>query len=137
MWKQYEREISLGKIVTYSSILAILIGALGLFGLVTLAVNTRVKEIGIRKVLGASLGSLFYILSKDYIAIIVIALVISIPLSVYFINNWLSDFQYRIGIPMDVFVIAGLIVILISLVTVSYNILKASRTPAVDSLKYE
>lgn len=134
---QYEQEESLRQIVSYSSILALVIGALGLFGLVTLAINGRIKEIGIRKVLGASLSNLFYILSKDYILMIFLAMLFSVPVSIYFIKDWMSSFEYRITIPMDVFIISGLAVILISFLTISYNVLKASRAQPVETLKCE
>jgi len=133
----YDQERSLRQIVTYSSILAIIIGALGLFGLVTLAVNGRIKEISIRKVLGASGNSIFYLLSKDYVLMILIALVLSIPFSVYFINNWLSEFEYRISLPVDVFLISGVVVAAISFLTISYNVIRATRTQPAESLKCE
>ncbi len=134
---QYQQEESLREIVSYSSILALVIGALGLFGLVTLAINGRIKEIGIRKVLGASVQHLFYILSKDYVVMILLALIFSVPFSIYFIRDWLSSFEYRMRLPWDVFLIAGLVIVLISFLTISYNVLKASKMQPVETLKCE
>ncbi|HYG02671.1 MAG TPA: ABC transporter permease [Chryseosolibacter sp.] len=134
---QYRTDENLGNIVSAACMLAMLIGSLGLYGLASIAMQNRTKEISIRKVLGATERSLLVLLSKDYMALVLIALVISVPFTIYVMNQWLSSFQYRIAIGVDTFAIAGLVSLVIAMITVSYQVLlTTSRQPA-DTLKYE
>jgi len=133
----YEAEQRLGRIFTIFTVLSIIIACLGLFGLAAFSAEKRSKEIGIRKVLGASVPQITYKLSIDFLKLVVIAIVISIPLAWYAMNKWLEDFTYRIEIGLGVFVLAILLAILISIATVSYQSIKAAIVNPVKSLRNE
>src|SRR5919202_3331446 len=107
-------------------ILGILIACLGLLGLATFAAQQRVKEIGIRKVLGASVASIVTLLSKDFLKLVIIAIVLASPIAWYVMNGWLQDFAYRIDIAWWVFALAGILAISIALLTVSFQSIKAA-----------
>jgi putative ABC transport system permease protein len=117
--------------------MAIFISCLGLFGLTIYATQQRVKEIGIRKVLGASVAVIVNLLSQDFIKLILIAACIAFPVAWWAMNKWLEDFAYRINIGWSVFVMAGIAVILIALVTVSFQAIKAAVANPVKSLRME
>ena len=117
--------------------MTILIACLGLFGLATYAAEQRIKEIGIRKVLGASVVSLVSMLSKEFLKLVAIAALLAMPVAWWMMNNWLSDFAYRTKIYWWVFVIAGAIALLIALCTVSMKALKAAIANPVKSLRTE
>lgn len=137
MAAQYRNDQNLGKIVSLASLLAIVIGSLGLYGLASLAMQNRVKEISIRKVLGATQNSLLILLSRDYVYLVLITLVISVPLTWWMMDNWLSGFEYRISIGWDVFLFAGALSLLIALLTISYQAIRTAWTQPADTLKYE
>jgi putative ABC transport system permease protein len=134
---QYRADQNLGKIVRIATLLAIIIGSLGLYGLASLAMQNRVKEISIRKVLGATERSLLVLLSKDYIVLILVSLVLSVPLTIYLMRGWLSTFEYRVDIGWQVFAIAGGISLLIALLTISYQTIKTAMAQPAETLKYE
>jgi putative ABC transport system permease protein len=134
---QYESEKRAGKVFGIFSGLAIVIACVGLFGLAAYTANLRTKEIGIRKVLGASVGSVIVLLSKDFTKLIAIAFVLATPLAWYIMDNWLQNFAYRIELGVGVFLIAGGIALLISWITVSYQSIKAAIVNPVKSLKNE
>jgi putative ABC transport system permease protein len=133
----YDDEERLAKVITYSSCLAIFIACLGLLGLVSFIVEQRRKEIGIRKVLGASVSDVVGTLSKQFIQLVLLANVIAWPAAYYFMNEWLSDFVYRIDISLWAFIISGGIALLIALATVSFQAIKAAFANPVESLRYE
>ncbi len=133
----YKNEKQIGLIALSFSVLAILIACLGLFGLATFLIEQKTKEIGIRKVLGASMLSLLFMLSKEFLKWILIANVIAVPVAFYFMNNWLKDFAYRINISWWVFVFAGAIALMIALATVSFKAIRAANANPVKSLRYE
>jgi putative ABC transport system permease protein len=133
----YQNEQRIGKIALSFSLLAILIACLGLFGLVTYAAEQRTKEIGIRKVLGASVTNIMQMLSKYFMKLVVVAMVIAFPLAWYFMHKWLQDFAYRINISWWVFVLAGIIAASIALITVSVQAIKAAVANPVKSLRTE
>jgi putative ABC transport system permease protein len=133
----YNAEQRIGKIALSFSILAIFIACLGLFGLVTYAAEQRTKEIGIRKVLGASVSNIVNMLSKDFLKLVVIALFIAFPVAWWVMNKWLQDFAYRIHINASVFIIAALVAISIALVTVSFQAIKAALNNPVKNLRTE
>ncbi|MFN8348354.1 MAG: permease prefix domain 2-containing transporter [Spirosomataceae bacterium] len=135
--RQYAVEQRTGQLLLSFSILAILIACLGLFGLVTFMAEQRIKEIGIRKVLGASVASITGLLSKDFIKLVLIANGIAFPLAHYGLSQWLQDFEYRIGIEWWIFALAGLSALGISLLTVSFQAIKAALMNPVKSLKTE
>jgi putative ABC transport system permease protein len=134
---QYRAEQRTGTIVLYFSVLAIFVSCLGLFGLATFSAEQRTKEIGIRKVLGASVMSITTLLSKDFIRLVLVANSIAFPIAFYAMNSWLKDFSYRISIEWWVFVVAGLLAIVIALLTVSYQAIKAALMNPVKTLKTE
>jgi putative ABC transport system permease protein len=134
---QYRGDQNLGKIVTITTLLAMLIGSLGLYGLASLAMQNRTKEISIRKVLGASERSLLMLLSKDYIMLIAISLIISVPITWYLMKDWLLSFEYRIEIGAGVFLISGGISLAIALLTISYEAIKTAWSQPAKTLKYE
>jgi putative ABC transport system permease protein len=109
----------------------------GLFGLAHLAAQRRIKEIGIRKVLGATVTSIASLLSKDFLELVIVSLVVASPLAWWVMNNWLQDFAYRIDIGWWMFVLAGLIAIIIAMITVSFQAIKAAIANPVKSLRTE
>jgi putative ABC transport system permease protein len=133
--KSYLSEKQYGDMFSTAAIWAIFIACLGLFGLTTFTVESRVKEIGVRKVLGASVQSIVSLLSKDFLLLVLIALLIASPLAWYFMHQWLQDFAYRINIGWWVFALAGCIAVVIALSTVFYQAVKAALTNPVKSLK--
>ncbi len=135
--KLYQSEIHFQQIFTSLVILGILIACLGLFGLATFAAQQRVKEIGIRKVLGASVNEIVRLLSKDFLKLVFIALIIATPIAWFFMNKWLQDFAYRINISWWIFLVAGFVAILIAVVTVSFQAIKAAVANPVKSLRTE
>ena len=135
--EMYRSEQRVGKIALVFSVLAIFIACLGLFGLATFIAEQRTKEIGIRKVLGASVQGIVQMLSKDFMKLVAIYFVIAAPTAWYFMNKWLQDFAYRINISWWIFVAAGLAALLIALVTVSFQAIRAAITNPVKSLRTE
>jgi putative ABC transport system permease protein len=134
---QYAAEQNLGKLVTSAAILAILIGSMGLFALAMLTMNARLKEMSIRKVLGASNTNVAYILSRSYMILVLVALVISIPLSYQVMSTWLTDFAFRIDIGFETFILAGVISIFIAWLAVSYHSIKMAVNNPVEGLRSE
>jgi len=117
--------------------LAIFIACLGLFGLSAFAISQRIKEIGIRKVLGADVSTIVSLLSKDFLKLVVIAAVVAFPVAWYFMNTWLEDFAYRINMPWWIFIVAGIVAALIALVTIGSQAIKAALANPVKSLRTE
>jgi putative ABC transport system permease protein len=134
---QYRSDQNLGKIVRIATLLAMLIGSLGLYALASLAMQNRTKEISIRKVMGATEQSLLVLLTKDYVLLIAIALVLSIPITWYAMNTWLQSFEYRVTIDWQVFAGAGSISLFITLITISYQAIKTAWSKPAETLKYE
>jgi putative ABC transport system permease protein len=134
---QYESEQRAGKVFAIFSGLAIIIACVGLFGLAAYTANLRTKEIGIRKVLGASVGGIVVLLSKDFTKLIVIAFILATPFAWYMMDNWLQNFAYRIQLGVGIFLLAGVIALLIAWITVSYQSIKAAIVNPVKSLKNE
>ena len=133
----YVAEQQTGKLFISFAVFAIFIGCLGLFGLVTYAAEQRTKEIGVRKVLGASVAGIVTMLSKDFAKLVLIASIISFPVAWWAMNNWLQSFAYRINISWWVFVVAGLVTVFIALITVSFQAIKAAVANPVKSLRTE
>lgn len=133
----YKAEEQTGIIFTYFSALAILISCLGLFGLASFTLEQRTKEFGVRKIFGASLVQLFSTASVGFMALVLIAFVISIPISWYFINQWLNGFAYHTPLNYQYFLWSGLIAMVIALLTVSYQATKSALLNPVDSLRHE
>jgi len=135
--KQYDSETKASTLSKYFAGLAIIISCLGLFGLAAFTAQKRRKEIGVRKVIGASVASITAMLSRDFLKLICISLLIAFPVSWWMMNNWLQSFAYRVSITPYVFVIAGISVILITLITISFQSIKAAIANPVKSLRTE
>jgi len=135
--KVYNAEQRTGKLFITFAVFAIFIACLGLFGLVTYAAEQRIKEIGIRKVLGATIGEIVTMVSKDFLKLVLIASVIAFPIAWWGMNKWLQSFAYRINISWWVFALAGLLTIAIALITVSFQAIKAAIANPVKSLRTE
>ena len=135
--KIYNAEQRTGKLFITFAVFAIFIACLGLFGLVTYAAEQRVKEIGIRKVLGASVGEIVTMISKDFVKLVLIGFAIAFPIAWWMTNKWLQSFAYRINISWWVFALAGLLTIAIALITVSFQAIKAALANPVKSLRTE
>ena len=135
--KQYETEITLSQIINSFTLMAILISCLGLFGLAAFSAEQRNKEIGIRKVLGASVTGIVGLLSKDFLKLVIVAIVIATPLAWYGMNLWLQGFAYKVGISWWMFASAGMIAVFIALFTISFQAIKAALMNPVKSLKTE
>lgn len=135
--QMYRSEQRAGTIAIVFAVLAIFIACLGLFGLVTYMAEQRTKEIGIRKVLGASVSNVVAMLSKDFLILVAIASLLAFPVAWWAMNKWLLDFEYRINISVWVFVIAGISALLIALVTVSFQAIRAAIANPVKSLRTE
>jgi putative ABC transport system permease protein len=135
--QQYKSDQLFGKVFGIFAFLAILIACFGLLGLSAYNVLQRTKEIGIRKVLGASVQNILFLLSTDFLKLIIVALFIAIPVGWYVMHSWLQDFAYRIGIHWWVFIIAAVIAVLIAFFTISTQAIKAAVTNPVKSLRTE
>ena len=135
--KQYETEIILSQIINTFTLIAILISCLGLFGLAAFSAEQRNKEIGIRKVLGASVTGIVQLLSKDFLVLVVVSFAIATPIAWYGMSKWLQAFAYRVPLSWWMFALSGLIAIAIALITVSSQAIKAAVANPVKSLKAE
>lgn len=135
--RQYQSEIQFGKLFSSFSILAIFIACLGLFALVSYTATLKVKEIGVRKVLGASVGNLMMLLSGEYIRLLLIAFVLSIPMVIYGAKSWLENYAYSTNIGINLIFIPPLVIFLIAFFTVSYRTYVASNANPANSLRSE
>ena len=135
--KKFSDQQITSKLAGLFTLLTILISCLGLFGLANYMAENRIKEVGIRKVLGASVGTIVTLLSKDFLKLVGISILIAIPISWYYMSNWLEDFAFRIAISWWVFAIAGVLTLVIALITVSFQAIKAAKANPVKSLRTE
>lgn len=134
---QYKEDQQFSAIITIFAAISIIIAVLGLLGLATYSVSQRTKEIGIRKVLGASIKRIFVLISYDYIKLIVIATVLAIPAVYYLMSDWLTNYTYRIDITYWMLIVPVLVILFIAIAVIGYQILMATRKNPVDSLRYE
>ena len=134
---KFKQEQLVGKLAAVFAGLTILISCLGLFGLAAYMAEQRTKEIGIRKVLGASVSGIWLLLSKDFMVLVLIGCVIATPLAFYFMNNWLQQYDYRISIGPGVFIISGIMALIITLLTISFQAVRAALANPVKSLRSE
>ena len=135
--KKFADEERIGKLSTSFAILAIFISCLGLFGMASFMAEQRIKEIGVRKVLGASVFGLWRLMSKDFVALVIISLLIATPVSYYFMQNWLQHYTYHAGLSWWIFAATAVGAVIITLLTVSYQSIKAALANPVKSLKTE
>ena len=134
---QYQSEERFSKIFLYFSVLSLLIACLGLYGLIAYTISQRTKEIGVRKALGATAKGIAMMLSGRFLKLILLACIISVPVAWYAMNRWLENFAYRIDISWWMFTAAGILVLLIAAVTVSFESIKAALANPVKSLRTE
>ena len=134
---RYENEIRTGNALAVFSGLTVFVACLGLLGLISFRAEQKTKEIGIRKVLGASIFSIFGLLSKEFVKLVIIACMIASPIAYLFGSRWLQDFAYRIDLHLMYFFIGGMLALLLALATMTYQALKAARTNPVDALRTE
>ncbi|MEQ1584632.1 MAG: ABC transporter permease [Cyclobacteriaceae bacterium] len=134
---KFRAEERIGKLATLFSALALLISCLGLFGLASFMAEQRTKEIGIRKIMGASVTNLWQMLSKDFVVLVIISCSLAIPISYYFMNSWLGQYEYRTFISWNIFAVTGIGALLITLLTVSFQAIKAALANPVNSLRSE
>jgi ABC-type antimicrobial peptide transport system permease subunit len=135
--RNFDSEVRVGTLVSFFSILAIVISCLGIFGLASFVAEQRAKEIGVRKVLGASIIKVWVMLSMDFVFLVTIALFIAVPVTWYFLSNWLTKYEYRTEIAWWIFVASGVGTLLITVATVSYQSIKAAVANPVKSLRSE
>ena len=135
--KLYQSEAIVSKLSSYFAFLAIFISCLGLFGLATFTAVQRTKEIGVRKVLGASVSQIIVMLSGSFVKLIMVAMLVAFPVAWYFMNKWLDNFAYKVHFAWIIFLIAGSVALLIALLTVSYQAIKAAVVNPVKSLRTE
>lgn len=135
--QMYRSEQRIGRIAITFAILAILIACLGLFGLATYMAEQRTREIGIRKVLGASVNTLVSLLSGDFLKLVIGSFCLAVPVAGWAMNKWLQDFAYRTNISWWIFLLAGITALLIALVTVSFQAIRAALANPVKSLRAE
>ena len=134
---KFENEQRIGNLATFFAVLAIVISSLGLFGLASFVAEQRTKEIGVRKVLGASVYNLWSMLSKDFVVLVLISCLIAVPLAWYFLNGWLQAYEYRTNISWWIFGVSGMGAMVITLLTVSFQAIKAAIANPVKSLRTE
>lgn len=135
--EQYRAEERFSNVFTTFSVIAILIACLGLYGLASFTAEQKVKEIGVRKVLGASVGGLVVLLSSNFVKLVLVSFVLAAPMAYFFMDSWLDGFAERTSIPWTVFVIAAGFSVIISILTVSYQSIKAAMSNPIKSLRYE
>ena len=135
--KKFNYEELVGNLATIIAVLAIFISCLGLFGLASFTAEQRVKEIGVRKVLGASVFNLWGLLSKDFVILVLAPCAIAIPIAWYFMNQWLSTYTFKTTIRPGVFLVVVFLSVLITLITVSFQAIKAAVANPVKSLRTE
>jgi putative ABC transport system permease protein len=135
--QQYENERKFGSLFTVFASLAMVVGCLGLFGLSAYTATQRTKEIGIRKALGSTDQGIFVLLSKEYVKLVFISIILAVPVVWLVMQSWIDSFPYKTEISPLIFLLAGLVVLFVSLLTVSFQTIKAARTNPVDSLRYE
>jgi putative ABC transport system permease protein len=135
--QQYQADQQFGEIFGIFSGLAIVIACLGLFGLSSLTATQRTKEIGVRKVLGASVPGILGMIGKHYLYLMIIAIALSVPLSAWAMGEWLQNFENRIPLSWYIFALPGLVVIMVALITVSIHTLKVARVNPAKSMRYE
>ena len=135
--KQYDEDRRVSGIISAFGIIALIICALGLYGLSSYMAEQRVKEIGIRKVLGASVGQIVVMMSAEFVRLVLVAFVIAVPVAYYGMSKWLQGFAYKVAIGWFVFALAGLVALAIALITISFESIKSARSNPIDSLRSE
>jgi len=137
-WERYYKsDMTRSRLILVATIISIIVSAFGLFGLINFTAERKTKEVGIRKVLGASIPSILQVILKDYVILLGIALVIAVPISYFALSNWLEAFAYRIPLSVGIFLVAFFSVLIISFGTVISRVYRLAKTNPVKSLRYE
>jgi putative ABC transport system permease protein len=134
---QYKNEDKFSSVISYFSIIAVLIACLGLFGVVSFSTESRTKEIGIRKISGATISEILFLLNRNFIVLVLIAYLIAVPFSWYAMHRWLGNFAYRTELSWWIFALSGAIALAIAIITVSWQSWRAATRNPVESLRYE
>ena len=135
--RKFNSEQQIGGLAIFFAIFAVFISCLGLFGIASFMAEQRTKEIGVRKILGASVLELWQLLSKEFVILVFISLIIAIPVAYYFMHNWLQNYHYRSSMPWWIFAVVGMGAIMVTLLTVSFHAIKAAVANPVKSLRSE
>ena len=135
--QQYQFDQQVGKLFTYFTLLAIFISCLGLLGLAAFTAEQRTKEIGIRKVLGASISNIITLISREFLILLIVANVIAWPIAYYIMNEMMNNYAFRTDIALWVFFVSGLLALFIATLTLSFQAIRAARTNPIKSLRYE
>jgi putative ABC transport system permease protein len=135
--KLYRADEKVGRIVGIFSLLAIIVACFGLFGLASFAAEQRTKEIGIRKVLGASVSGIIFLISREFTKWVLIANILAWPVAYFSMNRWLQNFAYKMSLSPWIFILSGFLAFFIALATVSYQSIKAAVSDPINSLRYE
>jgi len=135
--KFYDKDRKMAQLINLAMVITIVISCMGLFGLAALTAEQRTREIGIRKVLGARVADITTMLSRDFVLMVLIALVISSPIAWYFMHHWLQDYNYRTSMSWWIFALAGLSAVVIALLTVSFHAIRAALANPVKALRSE
>ena len=135
--RTFQREKSMATLITSGSVIAIVLSCIGLFAMSMLIVSQRTKEIGIRKVVGASVFSVTYILTKDFLKLVLVAFIIASPIAWWVMNEWLQNYAFRIDLSVWFFIISGFLALIIALATIGTRTIKAARQNPVKSLRTE
>jgi putative ABC transport system permease protein len=133
----YNNEIRLGKVINLFAGIAICLACLGLFGLSSYTTQQRIKEIGVRRVIGASVVNIVYLLSKDFVKFVLISFAIATPVAWWAMSKWLQDYAYAIKMPLWIFGLAAIMIMLITLITISFQSIRAALMNPVKSLRSE
>ena len=135
--RQYDEDVRVSKMITSFTVIAMIISCLGLYGLSTYMAERRFKEIGVRKVMGASVKEIMAMMSSEFIRLVLVAFIIAVPVSLYVINQWLENFAYKTPVSISIFILAGVSALLIAVITVSFQSFKAASVNPVKSLRTE
>jgi putative ABC transport system permease protein len=135
--RQYDEDLRVSQMITSFTVIAMIISCLGLYGLSTYMAERRFKEIGVRKVMGASVKEIIAMMSSEFIRLVLIAFIIAVPVSLYGIHQWLENFAYKTPVGISIFILAGVCALLIAMITVSFQSFKAASINPVKSLRTE
>ena len=135
--RQYDEDLRVSQMITSFTVIAMIISCLGLYGLSTYMAERRFKEIGVRKVMGASVNEIMAMMSSEFIRLVLIAFIIAVPVSLYGIQQWLENFAYKTPVNISIFILAGASAFLIAVITVSFQSFKAASVNPVKSLRAE
>ncbi len=133
----YRSDFKFADMIGYFTGLAIFVACLGLFGMSLFVIQRRVKEIGVRKVLGASVGSILFSVAKEFIALLIVSTMVALPITIYFVDEWLRDYAYHINFNMVTVLVTLIVGMLVVLLVIGYQALKAATTNPVEALRYE